>query len=176
MLTAAAAVLVGSGVLSSCSKYDLDERTPEGWGSSIYSWLAEQGNYQNTVRLIDDLGYREVLGKTGSKTLFVADDAAFERFYRNNTWGVRSYEQLSASQKKLLLFGSMIDNSMQLNSLSSVEGTPPREGECMRRFASSTSFDSVRVMKPSEMPNNPYWRRYREGSAPMVCMTDNSTV
>ena len=176
MLTAAAAVLVGSGVLSSCSKYDLDERTPEGWGSSIYSWLAEQGNYQNTVRLIDDLGYREVLGKTGSKTLFVADDAAFERFYRNNTWGVRSYEQLSASQKKLLLFGSMIDNSMQLNSLSSVEGTPPREGECMRRFASSTAFDSVRVMKPSEMPNNPYWRRYREGSAPMVCMTDNSTV
>ena len=176
MLTAAAAVLVGSGVLSSCSKYDLDERTPEGWGSSIYSWLAEQGNYQNTVRLIDDLGYREVLGKTGSKTLFVADDAAFERFYRNNTWGVRSYEQLSASQKKLLLFGSMIDNSMQLNSLSSVEGTPPREGECMRRFASSTAFDSVRVMKPSEMPDNPYWRRYREGSAPMVCMTDNSTV
>ena len=176
LLTAAAALITGAGVLSSCSKYDLDERTPEGWGASIYSWLAEQGNYQNTVRLIDDLGYREVLGKTGSKTLFVADDAAFERFYRNNLWGVRSYEGLSASQKKLLLFGSMIDNSMQLNSLSSVEGTPPREGECMRRFASSTSFDSVRIIKPSEMPDNPYWRRYREGGAPMVCMTDNSTV
>ena len=126
-------LITGISALLSCSEYDLDERTPEGWGSSIYSWLEEQGSsggesFKVTVRLIDDLGYREVLAKTGSKTIFVADDAAYEQFFRNNPWGVKSYEQLSTSQKKLLLFGSMIDNSMQLNSLSSVEGTPPREG------------------------------------------------
>jgi uncharacterized surface protein with fasciclin (FAS1) repeats len=172
-----AGVLLSSGsVLTSCSEYDLDESTPDGWGASIYSWLVERGNYTNTVRMIDDLGYQEVLAKTGSKTLFVADDAAYERFFRNNSWGVSNYGQLSLSQKKLLLFGSMMDNSMQLNSLPSVEGTPPREGECMRRFASSTPYDSVTILKPADMPNNPYWRRYQQAGTPMVCMTDNSTV
>ncbi len=162
--------------MNSCSEYDLDERTPEGWGSSIYSWLAEEGNYTNTVRMIEDLGYKEVLAKTGSKTLFVADDSAYDRFFRNNSWGVNSYEQLSTSQKKLLLFGSMMDNSMQLNSLPSVEGTPPREGECMRRFASSTPYDSVTILTPDKMPDNPYWARYKTAGQPMVCMTDNSVV
>lgn len=179
-----ASVLLLGSTLVACSEYDLDERTPEGWGASIYSWLAEQGksggsqaeSFTNTVRLIDDLGYREVLGKTGSKTLFVADDAAYERFYRNNPWGVRRYEDLSTSQKKLLLFGSMIDNSMQLNSLSSVEGTPPREGECMRRLAASQPYDSVPVLRPQDMPLNPYWNRYRELGKPMVCMEDFSVV
>ena len=175
-LAVAVGLLAGGSLLTSCSDYDLDERTPDGWGSSIYSWLDEQGNYTNTVRMIDDLGYREVLAKTGSKTLFVADDAAYERFFRNNPWGVRSYQGLSTSQKKMLLFGSMIDNSMQISTLPSVEGTPPREGECMRRFASSTAYDSVAVLQPADMPNNPYWQRYRAAGSPMVCMTDNSTV
>lgn len=175
-LLAAGILLTGSGVLLSCSEYDLDERTPDGWGASIYSWLDDQGNYTNTVRLINELGYREVLAKTGSKTLFVADDAAYQRFFENNPWGVSSYEQLSESQKKLLLRGSMIDNSMQLSSLSSVEGNPPREGECMRRLASSTPFDSVAVLTAEDMPDNPYWQYYRQQGRPMVCMTDNSTV
>lgn len=170
-----AGVVLMAGALgpTSCSEYDLDKETPAGWGSSIYSWLDEQGNYTNTVRIIDDLSYRNVLGKTGSKTLFVADDAAFERFYANNTWGVKSYKDLSESQKKLLLFGNMIDNSMQLNSLSSVEG--PIEGECMRRFASNTPYDSVMVLNAEQMPDNPYWKRYKEANK-IVCMGDNSTV
>ncbi len=169
-------LLVAGLTITSCSEYDLDERDPEGWGASIYSWLAENGNYTNTVRMIEDLGYKEVLAKTGSKTLFVADDDAYGRFFRNNSWGVRSYEQFSTSQKKLLLFGSMMDNSMQLNSLPSVEGTPPREGECMRRLASNTPYDSVTVLYPDQMPDNPYWARYKKAGQPMVCMTDNSIV
>ena len=171
-----AMALAGGGLASSCSQYDLDERTPDGWGESIYSWLDDQGNYTTTVQMINDLGYSEVLSKTGSKTLFVADDAAYERFFRNNGWGVSSYSQLSASQKKLLLFGSMMDNSMQISSLPSVEGNPPREGEAMRRYASSSPFDSVAVLSAGQMPDNPYWRRYRESGKSMVCMLDNSTV
>ena len=119
-MLAAGVLLVGGSAFTACSEYDLDERNPEGWGSSIYSWLDEQGNYTNTVRMIDELGYREVLAKTGSKTLFVADDAAYERFYQNNKWGATSYGKLSLPQKKQLLFGSMLDNSMQLSILPSV--------------------------------------------------------
>lgn len=172
----AGALVVGCGSFVSCSDYDLDERTPDGWGSSIYSWMTEQGNFTNTVRMIDDLGYREVLAKTGSKTLFVADDAAYERFFKNNSWGVSSYEQLSSSQKKLLIYGSMIDNSIQVNNLSNVQGTPPTEGEAMRRFSSTSVYDSVPVLKPEEMPNNIYWQQYRDAGKSIVCMEDQSIV
>lgn len=174
---AAGVLLAGSSAFMSCTdEYDLDERTPDGWGASIYSWLDDQGNFTNTVRMIEELGYKEVLAKTGSKTLFVANDEAYDRFYQNNSWGVSSYEQLSTSQKKLLLFGSMLDNSMQLSVLPSIQGTPPVEGECMRRFASSSVYDSVTVMNADLMPDNPYWKRHRESDKPMVCLTDNSVV
>ena len=175
-MLAAGVLLAGCCTFSSCEQYDLDERTPDGWGASIYSWLDEQGNFTNTVQMINDLGYHDVLAKTGSKTLFVADDAAYSRFFANNPWGVRSYAQLSTSQKKLLLFGGMMDNSMQLNSLPSVEGNPPQEGQSMRRFSSTSVYDSVTVIRPEQMPDNIYWKRLRDAGRPIVCMTDNSRV
>ena len=149
------ALLVGGFVLSSCQEYDLDEKTPEGYGASIYSWLDEQGDFTNMVRLIDDLNYREVLDKTGSKTLFAADDEAFGRFFQKNDWGVRNYESLSLAQKRMLLFGAMIDNSYQVQSLSSTEG--PIEGNCMRRQSSQSIYDTVQVMRSADVPNAIYW-------------------
>lgn len=176
LLLMAGVLLAGGCGMTSCTQYDLDERTPDGWGASIYSWLDEEGNYTNTVRMIEDLGYKNVLAKTGSKTLFVADDDAYNRFFQNNQWGVTRYEDLSVSQKKLLLFGAMLDNSMQLSMLPSIEGTPPIEGECMRRFASTTVYDSVPVLTAASMPDNPYWAYYRGRTEPMVCFSDNSVV
>ena len=172
----AAAVLIGGGALASCSEYDLDERTPEGWGASIYSWLDGQGNFTNTVKMIGDLNYQEVLGKTGSKTLFVADDEAYARFYSNNPWGVRSYDDLSLAQKKMLLFGNMLNNSIQLNSLSTIQGTPLREGQAMRRFSALGEYDTVPILRPQDMPDNKYWRRHRESGRNMVCMEDGTAV
>ena len=95
------------GSITSCSHYDLDEYDPEGWGSSIYNYLDESGNYTNTLKLIDDLGLKDVLLRTGSKTLFVADDDAFNRFYSNNAWGVKDYSQFTDGQKKMLLLISL---------------------------------------------------------------------
>lgn len=169
----AGVLLAGGSALTSCSQYDLDEKTPEGWGLSIYSWLDDQGNFTNTVRLINDLDYREVLAKTGSKTLFVADDEAYDRFYRNNEWGVRSYEQLTTSQKKMLLFGSMIDNSYQVQALSSTEG--PIEGNCMRRQSSLSIYDTVSVMQNKDIPNAIYWQPYRDREN-LVVMHDMTPV
>lgn len=164
------AVMIAAGGLSACEGYDLAEKNPSWLGSSIYDYLKDEGNYTNVVRLIDDLGYSDVLAQTGSKTLFVADDDAFDRFYRNNTWGVSGYDQLSFAQKKLLLYGSMINNSCQVAYLSSSEG--PTEGDCMRRLTATSEFDSVPILTPSQMPDNPYWARYREQGQSIVCMSD----
>ena len=70
------AAVIAAGALSACDGYDLAEEDPSWLGSSIYDYLQSEGTFTNTVKLIDDLGYAEVLAKTGSKTLFVADDAA----------------------------------------------------------------------------------------------------
>lgn len=166
--------------LTSCSKYDLDETDPEGWGASIYNYLEEGGKFENTKRLIEDLGLKEVLAKTGSKTLFAADDDAFARFYANNTWGVKSYDDLSISQKKMLLYGSMINNSYQVNDLSSIENRV--EGMCMRRLSSQTVLDSVARIKTTDLPNmrpedwqhNSIWKMYAN-KGEMVLMEDMTT-
>ena len=167
--------LIAAGGLSACEGYDLAEKDPDWLGSSIYGYL-KSGNYTNVVKLIDDLNYAEVLAKTGSKTLFVADDDAYNRFYENNPWGVHSYEELSMAQKKLLLNGSMINNASQVAYLSSTAGTngTPVEGDCMRRVTSQGVYDSVPVIKPEQMPDNPYWARYREKGEPIVCMSDKT--
>ena len=84
-IPAAAILLVGSLCFVSCKDdYYYDDVEPEWLGASIYDYLVTNGNYSNYSRLIDDVGYAAVLSKTGSKTLFVADDAALDRFYQNN--------------------------------------------------------------------------------------------
>lgn len=183
-LCAAVAMSACFGSFTSCSKYDLDEYVPAGWGSSIYSYLKEQGNYNNTLQLIDDLRYAEVLGKTGSKTLFVADDDAYERFYKSNPWNVKKYSDLTPAQKKMLLLGNMINSSYQVHDLASIEG--PIEGQCIRRISSQTVFDTVSVVKPEALPNmdpkdwknNSLWKKFagRQSVTLMRDMTETPMI
>lgn len=160
--------------LTACTGYDLDEQMPDWLGSSIYAYLNEEGNYTSFVRLIDDLNYGDVLSKTGSKTLFIADDAAFDRFYASNNWGVRRYEDLSPAQKKLLLNGAMINNAYQTMTLSSTEG--PKEGDCMRRLTAISPYDSVPRILPADMPNNAYWAQHKNKPDGILCLKDMTAV
>ena len=162
------------GCFYSCNDgYDLMDEDPAWLGSSIYDYLKSNGNYTNVVRMIDDLGYKEVLAKTGSKTLFVADDEAFLRFYNNKVWGVESYEELSLAQKKQLLYGSMINNAVQVAYLSSAAG--PIEGDCMRRLTSASVYDSVPLLRPEDMPDNASWNWYKEAGKTIPCLHDMTT-
>ena len=108
------ASLVALGMMASCEK---DELVPEGtkpeWlGESIYEELRNgthlSGTFNTYLRLVDDLGYAEVLSRTGSKTIFPANDEAFERFFRKNSFGVSSYEQLTEGMKKQILYICML--------------------------------------------------------------------
>jgi hypothetical protein len=168
-------VIASAFVMSSCEEgYTLGKEDPDWLGSSIYDYLKSNGNYTNTVRLIDDLGYAPVLSKTGSKTLFVADDNAYARFFKQNKWGVSSYEGLTLAQKKLLLYGSMINNSCQVAYLSSSEG--PTEGDCMRRLTSQSEYDSIPLLAPSQMPETPYWQYYRDQNKTIPLMMDINLI
>jgi hypothetical protein len=117
------------------------------------------------LRLIDDLGETEVLSHTGSRTLFVAADSAYDAWFKTNGWGVSKYEDLSLPQKRLLLKNSMIDNAYLLelmsNKKSEGDAGTPEWGRTMRRTTSTSLYDSVFVMTPDEMPQTMYWESLR---------------
>lgn len=157
-LTAATALLMAAGatMLQSCDK-DVLTGQPSWLGNSIYDQLKEEGNYSYTLRLIDDLGQTAVLSQTGSKTLFAADDDAFNQWFQTNSWGVKKYEDLTQAQKKLIFNSSMVNNAYLIELLSNVSGNPPEEGMCMRRESAVSVFDSVARIYPDQMPNTAYW-------------------
>ena len=156
---------------TSCREdYYLDEEEPAWLGGSIYDFLKEEGKYDYFVRLIDDLDYAEVLSKTGSKTLFVVDDATFDAFLSNNDWGVSSYEQLSDSHKKLLLNSSMLNNVYFSDMLG--YGADRVEGRTIRRTSAVSIYDNLAKVPGSKLPESPYWDKYRKDG--MVLLKDNT--
>lgn len=175
--------------LASCEQYDLDERLPEDLGPSIYDYLVDNG-FDTYVKLIDEPGlagegqsYHDVLSKTGSKTMFVANEDAVQRFYASGVFkkadgisNVTCYDELSLSQKKMLLFGAMLDNVYQSSALSNREdenGGNPITGDCMRRVSLLTEiYDTVTYMTPEQMPENAYWNTLRNAGEGIRIMTD----
>ena len=164
-----------SVALTSCSEKDELMDQPSWLGNSIYERLQEDGNYKYTLRLIDDLGQKEVLSRTGSKTVFVASDDTYEQFFRQNTWGVHKYDDLTAAQKKLLFNSAMVNNAYLVELLSNVSGNPPLQGQCMRRETAASVFDSVARCYPSEMPNTEFWARYKQKKEGIVLLRDNTS-
>lgn len=163
--------------LQSCKDDDLILTGQPSWlGNSIYERLEDEGNYKYTLRLIDDLGEKEVLSHTGSRTLFVASDSAYDVWFKKNGWGVSRYEDLNTPQKKLLLKNSMISNAylLELMSNKKAEGdaATPEWGRTMRRETSSSYFDSVYVMPVSEMPETKYWEKFRQRGHGMPILKD----
>lgn len=156
---------LGGTLFVSCKDdYIYDDSKPSWLGESIYGYLQEDGNFKYTLRLIDDLNYTEVLKRTGSKTLFVANDSAYDVFFKQNVWGVSSYEQLTLSQKKLLLNYTMVNNAFLIETLSSYYGGGGvlNEGSAMRRMTANSAIDSLGFDIGDKLPTSSYWNYYRD--------------
>lgn len=146
------------GMMFSCTDdYTLDTTAPSFLGGSIYHELVARGNFQNTVRLIEDLDYKDVLDKTGSKTLFVANDEAYNKFFAEQTVfkkadgsPVRSYNELSKAQKKRLLNNAMLNNAYVLEMMSNCADGD--KNLCLRQSGAASAVDSVTLWHPYELP------------------------
>lgn len=174
-------LLVSVWVLQSCKDDDILLTGQPSWlGNSIYERLQEEGNYTITLRLVDELGQKDVLSQTGSKTLFAADDAAYAEWFKNNNWGVRSYEQLSQAQKRLLLNNSMVNNAylieLMSNAKSEGDAGAPEEGRTMRRETALSLYDSVYIMPPSAMPNTESWANFKQRGKSIPIFKDATTA
>lgn len=187
MLGALCVVSICGGISSCKDDYTLDNSNPTWLGSSIYEYLQQKGDYENFVKLIDDLKYAEVLGRTGSKTLFVANDSAFNVFYQNNIWGVHSYDELTLSQKKLLLNSAMINNAYLLEMMSSMpagagDDALPEKGQCLRRETATDVTDSIPHFLAEDLPvtysldDKDYWARFRDPKKGGIYMALDGTA
>lgn len=143
-------------------EYIYDNSEPEWLGASIYDYLKSKENYTYYTRLIEEVeDYREVLAKTGSKTLFVADDAAFNEFFKNNRWNVKSYDDLSLTQKKLIIKFSMIDNAYLIETLSNYYNGTLQERTALRRSTAISVLDTIPFDSGEKLSKAPYWNWYR---------------
>ena len=175
------------GGFTACSDdYELDDpdNYPSWLGGSIYeamknpeSLTSAQGNvltgtFTNYLRLIDDLGYAETLSKTGSKTVFPANDDAFQRFYQQNAWGVKRYEDLTDAMKRQLLYSSMLDNALLVEMLSNITdgATAVVQGQALKHTTGANVIDTITHLRgKADMPvNNPYWEKYYDKGIYMV--------
>ncbi len=155
------------------------DHKPASLGGSIYEELKNPnqdhltGTFNTYLRLVDDLNYSSTLSRTGSKTVFPANDEAFKRFFQSNKWGVTSYEELSNSQKKLLLYSSMIDNALLVGMLSNVSGGTDgiTAGLGLKHPTSVSVIDSIaHYYDPIQMPaNNSWWKKYFKTGIDVVC-------
>ena len=179
-LMGALLLLSVSGVTYSCKDDSLDVKKPSFLGGSIYDELNARG-FSYTVRLIEDLGYKDVMSQTGSKTLFVASDKAYEEFFKNNPWGVHSYKELTPAQKRVLFNGAQLNNAYVLEMMSNASGG--RKNLSLRQESAAQAIDSVKFWRPEELPVNynaddnekKYWKRYNSGNSKGILMAADAT-
>ena len=174
------ATLALTGFYACTDSYDLDEKgnTPTQLGKSIYEELEQpsegsalQGTFKTYLRLIDDLGYKDVMSKTGSKTVFAANDSAFNEFFKSNDWNVSSYEELTESMKKQLFNASVLDNAILTEMLSNIESSNSTvsRGIAMKHQTSANATDTIYHLWTSDIPvNNSYWTQYLKGGIDLV--------
>ena len=178
----AACMLALGGSFSACQdEYTLDDAKPVWLNSSIYETLESDGSYTNYLRLIadpdvnsgesDESSLVQILSKTGSKTVFTANDQAWQNFFeankklpKANPWHyAQSYEQLSKNQKKLLLHTSMLNNAITMESLSSNSGETPTPGMYLRRYTDVEVVDTITKIAVTDLPKS-YWTPEKQTS------------
>lgn len=179
-ISMACLLLACTTVLSCRDEYYFDDREPSFLGESIYDYLDEQGNFTLFLKVIDDLDYDEVLRKTGSKTLFVADDEAFTAGIQKE-WGFTSYSQLTAAHKRIILNSAMLDNAYLLEMLSKQPSTAvnsePTPGLSLRRTTSAVVTDTIPLLFDEDLPqNNKAWDIFRNGEGIRLALDATRTM
>ena len=181
------ASLLCIGLVSCKKEYLVPEGELPSWlGESIYKELQQpkelEGTFNTYCHLIDDMGYADVLSRTGSKTIFPANDEAFARFFAGgkNKFGVSSYDELTRSQKAELLFSTMIDNAILIGTLSNKQNNAGNmlQGQLIKHATNMRLTYAVTPFLTQSMPaNNKYFSRFKaEGRNSILAVFDNTVA
>lgn len=134
-------------------------------GKSLYAILEGDDRFDVYTEMLQhtDSAYREILNRTGSRTLFVPTDDAFERFFQNNPYGIKSVKDMSPTLIKTFLSYYTLENAFVASSLGSSSGSDgvPAEGNCLRRFTTFLSTDTIPYT--NVYPQNAQFERFNGG-------------
>lgn len=147
---------------------EMEDHIPSWLNSNIYDYLSERGDCNYYVRLIDDCGYTDAMKVSGSNTLFFSNDASFERFFKTNEMGYRSYEDLPYSFKMMLLKVGTIPYAQLLERLSLSD----RGQITFRRTTDFEVEDTIPIVAADKLPNSKYFKPYREAGKPIKLLSD----
>lgn len=179
--------LVPTGILAgamcmvtACSdNYEWAQETPSWLGESIYDELARRGNFTIYLKMVDDLGQSDFLGKTGSVTVFVADDDTYRSYLSAHGMDENN---LTPSMKKYLVNSTMLENAYVLDLLTNESsGDGVLKGQVMRRNNTQwTAYDSIPAVTAASLPeasvSADWWAYLRDKNLPLYNLTDDGTV
>jgi len=167
-------------MMPSCSDdYEWAQEKPSWLGNSIYEELARRGNFSIYLKMVDDLGQTEFLSKTGSVTVFVADDDTYRAYFKAH--GVDE-NNLSVAMKRFLVNTSMLENAYVLDLLTNQpNGDEILKGQVMRRDNTRwTVYDSIPSVTQASLTeasvSADYWRRLREKHQPFYNLIDDASM
>lgn len=152
--------------LSLCSCSDNDDWGKPAWlGESIYDELQSRGNFSIYLGMAEDLGQTDFLKKTGSVTVFAADDESMRAYFKEH--GIDE-NHIPASTKKYLFNSSMLANAYVLDMLTNQPGSGGvTKGQIMRRTNTSwTVYDSIPYIRKAQLPEasvaGDFWKYLRD--------------
>ena len=137
-------IVLGFPLLNSCKDdYIYDNEEPSWLGANIYEYLESSGQFDCYLALVNDLGYKETLRLTGSKTMFPANDEAFSRYFLSKGLagdGPTLIHNMSASEKRYLFNSSMLNMTYLSHMLANVSSNDQGIGEGIAFKACNVCF------------------------------------
>lgn len=170
-------------LFNSCKDdYVYDNEEPGWLGSNLYAYLQESGRFNSYLALIDDLGHKETLSRTGSKTLFPYDDSAFARYFESKGItgsGPSLVHSLSDVEKRYLFNSSMLNMAYLDYMLSNLPdgsgGNSLGEGMAVRRKSAASYLDSITFAPSATLPATKWWNRFTTPERRGVYLADNGS-
>ncbi|NDW18954.1 hypothetical protein D0T53_08530 [Dysgonomonas sp. 216] len=156
------AMLIMAVVLfSSCDdEYKYLNELPNWLGDNIYATLENDSRFTTYVKMLNrmDESYVDVLKKTGSRTLFVPTDSAFNAFFNDNPDGYTSVDDMPTSVIKTYLTYYTLKGAFVTSNLGTSENYI--RGNCLRRYTTYLRTDDIAL--ETNLPNSSYFDKYRE--------------
>lgn len=121
LFTSSCCFLILLGILSGCQKKEFDAfyERPAGLGEPIYQQLQARGNFKHLTVVIDKAGYKDILSKTGWWTFFAPNDAAFERFFKDQN--ISGTADISDSLANSIVKYALVYNAYRKDQLSNYQ-------------------------------------------------------
>lgn len=139
------------------------QKEPEWLGPSIYEYLEKDGRFTNYMALLNQTDYKDILSRTGSRTLFVPDDSAFNVFYKTNKQGIQSVKDFSPAMVNALVKAFMLNNAI----VSPLLTYPNARSELsLRRYtAAFTAADSILTVETMDPQACIGWEKFQYASS-----------